>query len=267
MGFNERDRDGEAAARTALQAMLPRLAEQPHVLLGVPPDASRDMLRSAFLKLTKQFHPTKYARFAPDVVRLANEVFLTIKRAYDQLVPSAPMFAGGTGVRPAVRASGTTPPATKPAPFGANIRAATNVGPPPAPPPARAVLKAPEPPKRPTQPMLQPVLRATTPPPVPTDDDFELAMDLLRRKLWPEARTAFHKLAAAVPNEKRYRSHMHYARGREAEAAGKLDEARAEWQRALAAEPDMQRAKLALADLSPTSSPSGGGLFSRFFKK
>src|SRR5688500_11492139 len=104
----------EAAARAVLQAMAPRLTEQPHSLLGVPSDAPPAVLRAAFLRLTKQFHPQKVARFSPEVIRLANEVFLTIKRAYDQLtansaVPRPGLVASGTGAQP-VRASGTGAP-------------------------------------------------------------------------------------------------------------------------------------------------------------
>jgi hypothetical protein len=311
MGFNEPD-TAEAEARTALQAMLPRLAESPHALLGVPVDATADVLRSSFLRLTKQYHPTKYARFSPDVVRLANEVFLTIKRAYDQLSPSPRRLAGGTGVRTAVRqtASGTAPPPTRPAPTTTgNPRAVTNVGPAPAPPVTRAPPLASRPapvPARPVRPATPPMgvpavvpprpqtARLATPPmgvpatapraptakvaplppppppaPAPTpaalrEAEFAAAIDLLRRKLFAEARAVFHKLAAAVPSDKRFRAHMHYARGCEADVAGKPDEARAEWQRAVALDPEFVRARSALADLSP---PPGGGLFSRLFKK
>jgi hypothetical protein len=122
-----------------------------------------------------------------------------------------------------------------------------------------------------TPPAGTPIARPTTPlpqqqPAGPTrEQEFEVALDLLRRKLWAEARQAFLKLAAADTNDKRSRAHMHYARGREAEAAGKPEEARAEWQRALALDPDFVRAKTALADLPPP--PPSGGVFSRFFKK
>jgi len=110
-------------------------------------------------------------------------------------------------------------------------------------------------------------VRAVTPASTPSaaDDNFEQALDLLRRKLWNDARQAFHKLAVAAPHDKRYRSHMHYARGREAADAGRYDEARAELQRALALEPELQAAKRALEDLPPE--PPTGGLLSRFFKR
>jgi hypothetical protein len=265
----------EAAARAVLLQMAPRLGEQPHSLLGVPADAGPDVLRKAFLRLTKQFHPQKFARFSPDVIRLANEVFLTIKRAYDQLstasaVPRPGVVASGTG---AVRAAGTTAPPH---------RAATTPGPavPPAAPPPRA-----RPPATTPAPGAPPPRARTvpgTPAPVPgtmrpsaaipkvtppgPDADFEAAQDLLRRKLWSDARQAFQKLAVSIPQEKKYRAFMHYARAREAHDAGKLDEARAELQRALALDPDLVPAKLLLNDLAPEPG-GGGGMFKKIFKR
>jgi len=253
----------EAAARAALAAMAPRLGEPPHALLGVAADAPPDVLRAAFLRLTKRYHPTKFARFSPDVVRLANEVFLTIKRAYDQLaaasaVPRPTAVASGTGAVPQ-RGSGTIAPPS---------RTATTPGaaPPARPKPATTVaprartVQGPAPAPAPARPTAAPPIAAAP------ADPFEAAMDLLRRKLWGEARQAFQKLAVAGPQDKRYRAHMHYARAREAMDAGRADEARAELQRALALEPDLERAKIALRELSPDPEP-GGGLLKKIFRR
>jgi tetratricopeptide (TPR) repeat protein len=278
---------GESEARNALQAMAPRLGEAPHALLGVAPDATPEQLRAAFLKLTKQFHPTKYARFAPDVVRLANEVFLTIKRAYDQL--TGPVRASGTGSIPAATPRPATTPGVAPRPGPTPPRPSSATGSPPTraatpTPGQRAQTPAPRATTPGTTPRApSPPPRATTTPgtgpargvpptgaprPAPAsaaDDAWEQAQDLLRRKLWGDARQAFHKLAVASPQEKRFRAYMHYARGREAHDAGRADEARAELQRALALEPDLAVAKRALDDLPPE--PPSGGLLSRFFKR
>ena len=107
--------------------------------------------------------------------------------------------------------------------------------------------------------------RATlTAPPTGPDAEWEAALDLMRRKLWNEARQAFQKLAVSMPHEKKYRAHMHLARAREAQDAGKLGEARAELQRALALDPELVPAKRALDDLPPEPS---GGLFKKIFKR
>ena len=94
---------------------------------------------------------------------------------------------------------------------------------------------------------------------------FKASEELLRRKLWSDARQAFHRLAVAAPTEKRYRAHMHYARGREAQEAGRPDEARSELQRALALDPELFAARRALDDLPPE--PDKGGLLSKLFKR
>jgi hypothetical protein len=226
------------------------------------------------------------------LIRLANEVFLTIKRAYDQLssnsaVPRPGLVATGTGAQQ-IRAAGTGAPPS---------RAPTAPGPavPPAaatPPAARPKPATPAP--RPTPPRAQTV--PGTPAPVPgtmrpsgaipkvsfngaappaaakstapatsgPEVELEAALDLMRRKLWGEARQAFQKLAISSPHEKRYRAYMHLARAREAHDAGKVDEARAEVQRALALDPDLPPAKRLLDDLPPEPS---GGLFKKIFKR
>ena len=233
-----------------LGSIVPRLAEPPHVVLGVAEGASPEVLRAAFLQLTKQYHPQKFARFAPDVVRLANEVFLTIKRAYDQLSTAQPSVRA-VGTAPPARATTTPPPPTRPT--TAAPRATTTPG-------------TAAPPRRPPQPAPQPkVSYGGAAPPSPTELAWQEGMDLLRRRLWGEARQVFLKLALGAPTEKKYRSHMHYARAEEARAAGRPDEARAELQRALVLEPDLAPAKRALAELPPE--PPSGGLFSKIFKR
>ncbi len=312
------DRDAENEARAQLAAFAPRLADAPHTILGVAADAAPDVRRAAFLQLTKRFHPMRFARFSPDVVRQANEVFLTIKRAYDQM-SAPPKVAHGTGSiparpagsapppasrqsSPAIPRPGTPPPVDPPTqppkrpsePFPrvvtpnpttppAVARPRSPLDPPTHPPPGKpstatsavsftaqdrvrpasmspATQPAPAPTARPRAASVSPT-RALT----PTEEAMEPAMDLLRRKLWADARQALLKLAVAHPQEKAFRAYMHYARGRESQDAGKLDEARAEWQRAIGLEPELVAAKRALEELPPE--PSGGGLLGRLFGK
>ena len=63
-----------------------RITQGPYVTLGVPEGAPLEQVRSAFLALTKQFHPARFGRMAIDIQRLSNEVFLGIKAAHDSLV-------------------------------------------------------------------------------------------------------------------------------------------------------------------------------------
>ena len=58
-----------------------------------------------------------------------------------------------------------------------------------------------------------------------------------------------HALAVRMPQSKQYRALLCYARGREAHAAGRLDEASREYQQALQLDPDLAMAKQAVAEL------------------
>jgi len=75
-------------------------------------------------------------------------------------------------------------------------------------------------------------------------------MMLLNEKKWTDARVALHSLASKVPASKSYRALLCYARGREAHAAGRTDEAQLEYQRALQLEPELDLAKQAVAELT-----------------
>lgn len=63
-----------------------RISQGPHAALNVAETASAEEVRAAFLELTKQFHPARFGRMPNDIHRLANEVFLGIKAAHDQLI-------------------------------------------------------------------------------------------------------------------------------------------------------------------------------------
>ena len=97
----------------------------------------------------------------------------------------------------------------------------------------------------------------TTPPPrapgTPAFDErhaLRESLMLLNDRKWADARQALHTLAAKVPQSKNYRALLCYARGREAHAAGKADEAQLEYQRALQLDPDLDLAKQAIAELT-----------------
>ncbi len=70
------------------------------------------------------------------------------------------------------------------------------------------------------------------------------ALDLQR---WTEARDLLFQLATRFPNKTRYRAQLAYARGQEAQTAGDLDRARAEWRRAITLDPGFADAQRALA--------------------
>ncbi len=110
--------DDEARARATLNEMQLRISDGPYAALGIPVTASVDEVRSAFLALTKQFHPARFARMAPDVHRLSNEVFIGIKAAHDQLVKllggPARVSPSGSGAIPVIQPEGTGRAGTRP---------------------------------------------------------------------------------------------------------------------------------------------------------
>ena len=75
-------------------------------------------------------------------------------------------------------------------------------------------------------------------------------MMLLNDRQWSDAREALTNLAAMVPHSNPYRALLSVARAREAQAAGRMNEANLEIQRALQLDPDCDLAKQALAELS-----------------
>ena len=74
-------------------------------------------------------------------------------------------------------------------------------------------------------------------------------LDLLQRQQWDQAKTALHQLSARDPGSKRFRALMCYARGREAQLSGLVDDARVELQDALELDPELHLAKTALTEL------------------
>jgi len=92
------------------------------------------------------------------------------------------------------------------------------------------------------------------------EERFNIGVQMLEEGKAAEARELFRSMAVAHPKEKRYRVRMHYAWGREHQAAGRLDEARLEYERALRIDPSFEAARRALRRARP-------GFFRRLFGK
>ncbi len=89
--------DDEVSARNVLGEMQTRIQQGPHSALGLEPGGSTpEQVRSAFLSLTKRYHPARFGRMSPELQRLSNEVFLGIKSAHETL-----LRASGQSPRPA----------------------------------------------------------------------------------------------------------------------------------------------------------------------
>lgn len=247
----------EARARTALAEMQERLARGPMVALGITPASSAEDVRTAFLQLTKRFHPVRFGRMATDIQKQANEVFLALRAAHDVVARTLRRPGAPAGVIPSTP-SGPAPPGGPGASdgrTGQGLPARTARIPSPEPerpaapsPPATAAKPAT------TRPVAAParapgVARPTGSGPPITARDEAAVLDLLQRQQWDLARSALHQLAARDPSSRRVQALMSYARGREAQLDRRLDDARVELQEALELDPDLQPAKIALGEL------------------
>jgi hypothetical protein len=98
-------------ARAVLAEMQMRISQGPYSALSISEDASAEQVRAAFLQLTKQFHPARFGRMSAEVHRLANEVFLGIKGAHDQLTKllgsSGRVTSARVGTAPSAATGGT----------------------------------------------------------------------------------------------------------------------------------------------------------------
>ena len=290
-----------------------RLSQGAHVALGLQiGQPSAEDVRSAFLQLTKQFHPARFGRLSTETQKLSNEVFLGIKAAHESLLRQAGgAIRGGArtsqsgGMLPLSRddqtrplhfqpravgtqqpvvsrtttplGSGTMPPAVGQPIVSPSLPVKPGGGPasgqrPPTVPPIPATSvrggarPGTPPPARPLTPNIAPPPPATSDPPThrgtgdwspvakPTavfDEraEFQLVLDALAAKTWHQAKTLLSSLAARVPSSKQYRALLAYSRGREAQTAGRGEDAVMEFQRALQFDPDLQQAKSAMAEL------------------
>ena len=259
----------------------------PHSTLGVSPQATPAEIRTAFLELTKIYHPARFGRLSTDTQKLSNEVFLAIRAAHDAIArpvrgsprPSAAVKApvrqtgGIQPLRPTGQTTSVIPPVhTAPLPI-------TRPAAPTPPTGAQAVAVQSAPiavPPRVTQP--NPVQRGSVPiKPMPTAgkpsgsgpiqnpaqsaqarpstplkkpiDGEANVMELLHRGQWDAATAAIDQLLATKPDSPRYRALRAYQKGRKAQLEGQRDEARVELENALQLDPDLQLAKTALGEL------------------
>ena len=100
-------------ARVILAAMFDRIIRGPHVALDVDPDAPPAEVRAAFHTLAKQYHPARFGRMSADTQRLANEVFLGLRMAHDNLMKAQAgrqSTATGIGIPARSRSDSTQPP-------------------------------------------------------------------------------------------------------------------------------------------------------------
>jgi curved DNA-binding protein CbpA len=256
---------GDLAAR--LRVELVRLQPlDPFQVLALPPDATPDAVRRAFLALTKRFHPARYARESPQTIDVANELFLVIRRAYGQLsddarrrgwqerlalaarrAPPVPQPMAALKSEP-IRAEGTRPPASPRRPS-------------PTMPPRRPTL--PPAPVSPNTGRTEEEVRALLEEARTRSQRFEQASRLLDAGKFADARERFLKLASEDPQNRRYRHKLLLAIGLEHRDAGRIDEAVRELERAATLDTVPNQATEALKKIHGERKGLFGKLFGR----
>lgn len=262
----------DAHVRGVLESELARLSRvDAHAALGLAVGAAPHEIRARFLELVKRYHPTRYARRPREVVRLANEVFLRLKAAYESAgEPAAADPQLGRRVTQKSEKLERISPSSQPRlevdaalarrrrlrsyPVLPGTGAATPVG---------------------TQPV-----ETVTPDEMAErvrkrDEErrsrFQAAVGDLRAGKLDRARESFRALLAETPTDKQVRVFLHYTLGREHHAAGRDDAARGEYERALAIDPAFEPAQKSMSLLAggegKEPGPERGGLISRWFRR
>ncbi len=249
----------------------------PSEIIGSPPPGQ---YRKAFLKITKTYHPNRFARRPDDIRALANEVYILLKEAFEKVQEAAETLERDEVLRKAKEA-------TKKAPRQSTASLMSDADKPnkkgTLPDPAvlatrRALMN------RRQEKLKQRTLegsgkrtaqvRAATDPQGQESDAvrrkeeevrFERAVNQMRITDFLSAASTFKELAVGRPSEKRYRMHMHYAQGRLQQSNGQLEEARAEYKRALGLDANFAEAHQAMETLPGGNTPKS--LLKKFFKK
>lgn len=253
----------DGAVRAALGQELNRVKQaEPAAALGIAPDASAETVRARFLALVKVYHPNRFARRPPDVFKLANEVFLHLRRAHQRLTerppaggPSAPA-ASPAAATLAARASEISPPSQPRLDVDAALaarrrRVRTHPSSSGGTPPSAAIE----------------LLERTRRREEEQKERFETALAEVSLGRLPSARTALRALVAESPADRRYRAYLHYVTGRMHESVGRTSEAVSEYDRALGFDAELELARAAREQLTGPSESGGAGRFGRWFRK
>jgi DnaJ like chaperone protein len=68
-----------------VRAELVRGSGRAWEILGIPPGSGIDEIKAAYRQLSLQHHPDKVASLGPEFVRVAEERFKAIQRAYEEI--------------------------------------------------------------------------------------------------------------------------------------------------------------------------------------
>ena len=253
--------DEDAALGDELRRELARLeGADARGVLGLAQRAGADEARAAFHDLAKRFHPSRYARRDREVVRLANEVFLRLRRAHDELVSraqaaparpeppaaAAPAHTGHDRLR-AARAARLA----RQLGFGGEVGAPTPAARPPAPTPAAKPPAEKPPAKKPRPSAFDAMLAEAHANEQQADASVRAALEQLEAgEGVAGARRALHELAASHPHKRAYRAAFHCALAVEHTEARQLAKAKLEVDRALALDDSLELARALKQELA-----------------
>ncbi|MCC6997246.1 MAG: hypothetical protein IT370_21710 [Deltaproteobacteria bacterium] len=252
--------------------------------------AAEHVVRDAYLQACRQYHPNRYARGEANARALALEVFIALKRAYEDLARQrARNGAGGPpAATPGLRlVAAAQPPgrvAQGTAPIGLPPRATT---PPNGSPPRAATPPNGAPQRLGTAPAAAPVAVS------PAVNPIAAARPLAQRPGQPssaavqkqrereervqraladsqagrhgEARKVLYAVAAEDAQERRWRVLLYLVWGHELLAEGKLDEAQKQYERSLGLDASHEPTRRALAELD--GKRKGKGFWKSFLGK
>ena len=223
-------------------------------------------LRACFLRASKLYHPSRFARRPKTIRDLSNEVFLSIKKAYDDARKGLAVDAlDGTRKRieSAQKERGLERRQHKPASASPQDRRKLqerrrdkirsrlgNAG------------------KNRTAQVRAVTARSSSESQTDLSEEanFATALRQMEANEFEAAAKAFKAAAVSRPSEKRYRLHMHYAQGRVLQADGKAEEARAEYKRCLGLDASFVAAHEAMLSL-PKQGKKKSSLMSKLFGK
>ncbi len=248
--------EAEAGLVAALRAEQEVLrTRNPFQVLGVGYEADDQAVRDAFARLTKKYHPDRYARFqSEDVRELASEVFILIRDAYRRI--GSPRARELTLHRLERRRAATKPPMTpRPGP-------ATDEPEPLPPPPSQ--LSCDE--------LFDRQPAAAPPPPIEVDTsrpsgELDRADQLLEADRVDEALSIYMLASRRNPGDLRARAGVELCEGLRALAQRDRLEAAQRFEMALELAPENERAAHELSEMRRQATQDRKGLLARLLGK
>lgn len=230
-----------SSARERLETELSRVEScNAFAILRTDAGSNAREIRRAYVMAAKRYHPHRFARYDGQITRIATEIFIRINSAYKTL-------AATDYVEPDEPPDIQLPPVEEPKPEPADPRLGRGT------PSTERPLR---------------VAATLTEREIAARERGKATFDeaLRRYDIGDFARSfeQLRELAIAHPHEKPYRALMHCARAGIHFEAGEDDRGRKELERALRIDPDLPRARKAMAE---ADSKKKKGVFSRLFGK